>query len=354
MACQETDYLREFEFLDFPVEEKLLHPSQQQFPVYNYKPHAQVQTQTPALNNYPLPQEKVENVQPGNFPRPQYFPNPQPTNNHSRSFFPVASSTRLPQNANLNIYNYEQNIPFLTPSNDLLTNLNLDIEEKDLFQGFDALLNDQHQGRRASALIGLEALKKQPEINSSSDTIAIFESHSPRGKRTRDIKVEKPIDASTKKRKLATSVPLPSVDNSAALKFKTKQKRTKWLRKEVENLWEGIAMYGNNWRLIKKKAFAHRTYYQVKDKGRRILSTQGWSSGRTKATHDGAAEEAKMIAEKVLLLSRATAAESPLKRETHVESSFGDVTSNVGSAASPTASADRDTELDFDLDFDCH
>lgn len=154
------------------------------------------------------------------------------------------------------------------------------------------------------------------------------------GKRCREMKLEEP--SHSKKRKLSQSAVLGSTVG-APMKYKAKQKRTKWLRKEVQSLWEGIAMFGNNWRLIKKKAFGHRTYYQVKDKGRRILSSQGWSSGRTKATHDGAAEEAKLIAEKVLLSSGARKAED----------NTSDVVSNVGSTGSPTPS---DNEFDFDLE----
>eukprot|EP00924_Labyrinthula_sp_SR-Ha-C_P013079 snap_masked-scaffold_12-processed-gene-8.38-mRNA-1 protein AED:1.00 eAED:1.00 QI:0/-1/0/0/-1/1/1/0/203 len=79
-----------------------------------------------------------------------------------------------------------------------------------------------------------------------------------------------------------------------------KQKRTKWKDEEVLELWQGITQHGNNWREIKKNRFHHRTYYQVKDKGRRILASKGWSSGRTKATHDGASEEARLIGRKFL------------------------------------------------------
>lgn len=131
--------------------------------------------------------------------------------------------------------------------------------------------------------------------------------------------------------------PLPLVNSIGQSKSKTKQKRTKWLRKEVQDLWEGIATFGNNWRLIKKQSFGHRTYYQVKDKGRRILSSQGWSSGRTKATHDGAAEEAKNIAGKML-------ADLGIDDKRDI---ISDNISNVGSTGTPVTS-----ETDFDFNFE--
>lgn len=140
-----------------------------------------------------------------------------------------------------------------------------------------------------------------------------------------------------KKRKLLPIVTNAAVEASGS-KYKVKQKRTKWLRDEVQNLWEGIALHGNNWRLIKKMAFGHRTYYQVKDKGRRILSTKGWSSGRTKATHDGAAEEAKIIADKMLVSLGVAYSNEEL---------ISDTSSKVGSTGSPDNS---DAEFDFEFD----
>eukprot|EP00924_Labyrinthula_sp_SR-Ha-C_P011958 snap_masked-scaffold_26-processed-gene-0.38-mRNA-1 protein AED:0.12 eAED:0.14 QI:0/-1/0/1/-1/1/1/0/195 len=82
---------------------------------------------------------------------------------------------------------------------------------------------------------------------------------------------------------------------------KKRQKRTKWTKQECSSLWKGIEKFGNNWRGIKEESFPDRTYYQVKDKGRRILSAHGWSSGRSKVSHSGAGDLAKEIAEKVLL-----------------------------------------------------
>lgn len=78
-----------------------------------------------------------------------------------------------------------------------------------------------------------------------------------------------------------------------ALLEKTKKKRTRWTEAEVKSLWDGIEKYGNNWREINKNCLKERTYYQVKDKGRRLLTGEGWISGHPNANVSSA--DAKRI-----------------------------------------------------------
>mmetsp|Transcript_15322 Transcript_15322/g.18589 ORF Transcript_15322/g.18589 Transcript_15322/m.18589 type:complete len:216 (+) Transcript_15322:199-846(+) len=78
-----------------------------------------------------------------------------------------------------------------------------------------------------------------------------------------------------------------------------KQKRTRWTATEVRSLWGGIERHGNNWRAINKSFLHDRTYYQVKDKGRRLLASEGWISGRSKVDTDEASEDAKVIGRRV-------------------------------------------------------
>lgn len=82
-------------------------------------------------------------------------------------------------------------------------------------------------------------------------------------------------------------------------KQKAKQRRTRWLSTELETLWKGILLHGNRWYEVKNK-LPGRTYYQVKDKGRRLLYTHGWKTGRLKNDNNGAYEDAKAIARLML------------------------------------------------------
>jgi len=79
----------------------------------------------------------------------------------------------------------------------------------------------------------------------------------------------------------------------------TKQKRTRWDNTEVRKMWTGIAQHGNNWRAINKNYLKDRTYYQVKDKGRRLLASEGWISGRSKSDIDDSSDDAKALAVRV-------------------------------------------------------
>lgn len=72
------------------------------------------------------------------------------------------------------------------------------------------------------------------------------------------------------------------------------RKRPRWVEREVEELWHGIETHGNNWREIKDNFLSSRTYYQVKDKGRRVLADEGWISGSNDSTL-----EAKRIGNKI-------------------------------------------------------
>lgn len=80
---------------------------------------------------------------------------------------------------------------------------------------------------------------------------------------------------------------------------KRQRNRMKWSKDENMKLWESISKHGNNWTEIKKE-LACRTYYQIKDKGRRLLSVQGWISGRNKKYSHEAMYSAKLIAMNVL------------------------------------------------------
>ena len=82
-------------------------------------------------------------------------------------------------------------------------------------------------------------------------------------------------------------------------KQKSKQRRTRWLSTELETLWKGILLHGNRWYEVKNN-LPGRTYYQVKDKGRRLLYMHGWKTGRLKNDNNGAYEDAKAIAREML------------------------------------------------------
>jgi len=80
---------------------------------------------------------------------------------------------------------------------------------------------------------------------------------------------------------------------TVALKM-AKQTRTKWTHVDLITMWDSISKYGNEWQKV-KQTLNHRSYHQVKDKGKRLLHEQGWETGRTKASNDKACEAAKRI-----------------------------------------------------------
>lgn len=77
------------------------------------------------------------------------------------------------------------------------------------------------------------------------------------------------------------------------------KKRQKWLKSELKVLWTSIAIHGNNWSLV-NDILTSRSYYQIKDKGRRVLYEHGWVTGRNKKDAELANIAAKEIAEKVM------------------------------------------------------
>ena len=72
--------------------------------------------------------------------------------------------------------------------------------------------------------------------------------------------------------------------------------RIKWTAYDVTCLWNGIRKYGNSWSEIRNKFLPLRSTDQVKDKGKRLLRSSGWKTGRTKSFCYKASEEAKEIA----------------------------------------------------------
>ena len=90
-----------------------------------------------------------------------------------------------------------------------------------------------------------------------------------------------------------------SLDLMDSADLANKRRRTKWHDEDTQTLWEGIMRYGNNWSEI-KNMLPGRTYYQVKDKGRRLLHHKGWKTGRSKNDACGAGEYAKNIAKSML------------------------------------------------------
>lgn len=92
---------------------------------------------------------------------------------------------------------------------------------------------------------------------------------------------------STKKQKVASSEP-------AEVPRATTKRRPRWSNKEVKDIWTGIEKYGNNWKEIKDNFLKDRTYYQVKDKARRVLANEGWVSGDADAS-----KKAKKISKRV-------------------------------------------------------
>lgn len=79
----------------------------------------------------------------------------------------------------------------------------------------------------------------------------------------------------------------------------TQKKRFKWSAHELNVLWTSIASHGNNWSLI-NDILTSRSYYQIKDKGRRVLYEHGWTTGRNKRESEIANRQAKEIAQKYL------------------------------------------------------
>lgn len=75
----------------------------------------------------------------------------------------------------------------------------------------------------------------------------------------------------------------------------TQKRRVKWSREELEMLWKGILKEGNNWKEI-SKILKSRSYFQIKDKGRRLLFMRGWTTGRNKNDTDEGNMKAKAIA----------------------------------------------------------
>lgn len=75
--------------------------------------------------------------------------------------------------------------------------------------------------------------------------------------------------------------------------------REKWTDEELQRLWQGIYMHGNNWTAIRGTCLG-RSYCQIKDKGRRCLFKFGWKTGRTKDETLRSGLHAQRIASKVL------------------------------------------------------
>lgn len=80
---------------------------------------------------------------------------------------------------------------------------------------------------------------------------------------------------------------------------KPRQRRLKWSVTELFQLWSGIREHGNEWREVEKNV-KNRTYHQIKDKGRRLLQTESWVTGKTKKDTESAKQVAKDIAQEVL------------------------------------------------------
>lgn len=79
----------------------------------------------------------------------------------------------------------------------------------------------------------------------------------------------------------------------------TQKKRQKWSKEELKVLWTSIAMHGNNWSLV-NDIMTSRSYYQIKDKGRRVLYEHGWTTGRNKQESELANRDAREIARKLV------------------------------------------------------
>eukprot|EP00924_Labyrinthula_sp_SR-Ha-C_P004950 snap_masked-scaffold_1-processed-gene-16.53-mRNA-1 protein AED:1.00 eAED:1.00 QI:0/-1/0/0/-1/1/1/0/273 len=80
---------------------------------------------------------------------------------------------------------------------------------------------------------------------------------------------------------------------------KTRQKRLKWSDDDLLALWKSISEHGNEWKEV-AKAVTSRSYHQVKDKGRRLLRAEQWSTGKTKRDSRDARGVAMSIASEVI------------------------------------------------------
>ena len=89
------------------------------------------------------------------------------------------------------------------------------------------------------------------------------------------------------------------LESSKSFLDDTIKKRQKWLKSELKVLWTSIAIHGNNWSLV-NDILTSRSYYQIKDKGRRVLYEHGWVTGRNKKDAEAANVAAKEIAERVM------------------------------------------------------
>jgi len=75
--------------------------------------------------------------------------------------------------------------------------------------------------------------------------------------------------------------------------------KTRWVSDEVHSLWLGMEEHGCNWCKIREKFLPKRTYYQVKDKGRRLLASEGWDSRSFQNNSVSASLAAKEVSGKV-------------------------------------------------------
>lgn len=104
------------------------------------------------------------------------------------------------------------------------------------------------------------------------------------------VKARRSEDWSSKpKLKRAKSMPLQNPADD------TQKRRVKWTSEELKMLWKGILREGNNWKEI-SKVLTSRSYFQIKDKGRRLLFMRGWTTGRNKNDTDEGNLKAKAIA----------------------------------------------------------
>lgn len=139
-------------------------------------------------------------------------------------------------------------------------------------------------------------LLEGPNLSSPKAGVRVAKTLSPKQRKLAGSKTKKISDS-------RNSSSLKTGDMSdlhkAALSRKRPRNRMKWSKDENSRLWESISKHGNNWTEIKKE-LACRTYYQIKDKGRRLLSVQGWISGRNKKYSHEAMYSAKLIALNVI------------------------------------------------------
>lgn len=87
--------------------------------------------------------------------------------------------------------------------------------------------------------------------------------------------------------------------NSTGGRSGEKQRRVKWSDIDIYTLWKTIEQKGNEWREI-HTCLPTRTYHQVKDKGRRLLQQERWTTGRTKNDSESASLVAQEIASNVV------------------------------------------------------